>query len=848
MAEEEEDNSHNGEDDINGDSPVAHSVKMTREGSLLRREEHRRNRMARLHLKRIIETQIIAERMSTARDTPVNVEWSEDGSASFVAEVQKETEQLDQKTNRSHLITQLENLVGNIRPPNHPLEVRLENITYTVKVPALGEDTIGTVLTSSPIYIAMTYLKRLWRGQALNAPTSDQHLLKDINLVFKPGKSYLVLGHPAAGQSWLLRLVAGLLRPHNKSHTLQGSILYNGTTLEEKQFHIENMFAFIDQLDKHAPRFTVQDTFEFANKCKRSIEILEAALNKEMDTDMKEELETAKRDNIFVQLVLIGLGLDGVKDTFVGDADVRGVSGGQRRRVTVGEMMGSLSSILCGDEISNGLDAASTYDMIQVLAYFATFRNFTRLISLLQASPETISLFDEIILMAKGQVIFAGPVHEVEDYFAEIGFICPPFVDIGEFLLMVSSEDNSLVFEDSTGDGSNGTRPSISELAERFRTSILGKNIRADLQSPSKFSWESDNDKIPLQARRKYANNFFVSTGVIFWRFFTLWRRDKRVIMAGTFKNIIMGVSVGGTYLSTRNVQSISGALFQAVLFVVLGAMQSASSLIPDRVIFYKHTDANFYSAWPFVFGRSLSQIPQTFSDTTLFATLLYFMIGLADRDSAANFFVYLSLLFAFAILMNQQLAVFASFADAGALSAYSACIVLILVLFGGFIIPPNTIPNYFQWLYWWNPFAWVYRSLMVNEFRSGRWSDPDTILENAGFMDPSGEPFSAKWIAWGFVYMVPYSMLCCTLTALGLTFVRNTGGGVPAEPKSSIKLELSETDIRLPFKPVTLSFRNISYEVVASTSKETLTLLNDVNGMFKPGRMCCLMGTSGAG
>jgi hypothetical protein len=91
-----------------------------------------------------------------------------------------------------------------------------------------------------------------------------------------------------------------------------------------------------------------------------------------------------------------------------------------------------------------------------------------------------------------------------------------------------------------------------------------------------------------------------------------------------------------------------------------------------------------------------------------MFATLLYYMVGLADRESAANFFVYLSLLFVFALLMNQQLAVFASFASAGGLNAYGACIVLLLILFCGFIVVPDTIPMYYSWIYWWN------RKLMV--------------------------------------------------------------------------------------------------------------------------------------
>jgi ABC-type multidrug transport system fused ATPase/permease subunit len=279
--------------------------------------------------------------------------------------------------------------------------------------------------------------------------------------------------------------------------------------------------------------------------------------------------------------------------------------------------------------------------------------------------------------------------------------------------------------------------------------------------------------------------------------------------------------------------------------------MQSSSSLLEDRVIFYKHFSANFYSAWPFVLGRTISQLPQTIFDTMTFSTLIYFFVGLAGRDSASNYFIYLSLLIVFAVTVAQNLNVFAAFADSGSLSALSACLVLLLVLFGGFIVPPNVIPGYYSWLYWWNPFAWVYRGVVVNEFRSGRWGDTaDMILETTGFTDPQGEPFGQEWIGYAFAYLLPYSVLCSVLTALILTFVRNEGGktAVPANQESSNKEEESGERISIPFKPVTLSFSDVCYDVKASTGSDTLRLLKNVNGLFLPHRMCALMGESGAG
>lgn len=119
------------------------------------------------------------------------------------------------------------------------------------------------------------------------------------------------------------------------------------------------------------------------------------------------------------------LGLSHVCDTFAGSSEVRGVSGGQRRRVTRGEMMSYAAPIMCGDEISTGLDAATTFDIVQNLSQFTRVAKMTRIVSLLQPSPETFCLFDEVIVLCEGYIIYAGPIEEAEDYFASIGYPMP---------------------------------------------------------------------------------------------------------------------------------------------------------------------------------------------------------------------------------------------------------------------------------------------------------------------------------------------------------------------------------------------------------------------------------------
>ena len=100
---------------------------------------------------------------------------------------------------------------------------------------------------------------------------------------------------------------------------------------------------------------------------------------------------------------------------------------------------------------------------------------------------------------------------------------------------------------------------------------------------------------------------------------------------------------------------------------------------------------------------------------------------------------------------------------------------------------------------------------------------------------------------------MVLYFLLCCVLTAVGFTYVRNTGEVSSPKHKENDGEEFDDQgtlsiSMSIPFKPLTLSFRDLCYEVNASTSKQKLMLLKNVNGIFRPGRMCALMGSSGAG
>ena len=132
------------------------------------------------------------------------------------------------------------------------------------------------------------------------------------------------------------------------------------------------------------------------------------------------------------------LGLEICADTMVGDAMIRGISGGQKKRVTTGEMLVGPSKALFMDEISTGLDSSTTFQIVNSLRQSVHILGGTALIALLQPAPETYDLFDDILLISDGQIVYQGPRENVLEFFESMGFKCPERKGVADFLQEVS--------------------------------------------------------------------------------------------------------------------------------------------------------------------------------------------------------------------------------------------------------------------------------------------------------------------------------------------------------------------------------------------------------------------------
>jgi ABC-type multidrug transport system ATPase subunit len=516
--------------------------------------------------------------------------------------------QIDAVAELSHTLQQLKS-----RPPNFTLRIRNGSYTVTNTVhtdPTAGtaegegdvhasgraKQQIKTIRTESIFFKLINLIVGCAKGQV--RPKKETVVIMDqVNVALSPGKMYLVLGAPGCGKSTLLKMIANNLHT-SPNHVVGGTVSVSTVTANDPGVYWSNLVGYIDQIDRLHPYLTVQETAEFAWRCRTGgthrrpyfgtgpeIDALIAQLDAQLVT---------------VNKILDVLGLSRVHDTFVGDAStVRGVSGGEKKRVTVAEMLVMTAPVLCCDEISTGLDAATTFDITRTLAAATRLTESIKIVSLLQPPPETVANFDEVIVLCEGKIIFFGPVEEVVGHFNRLGYVIPERMDVADWLQAVPTKEGWIYLE---GVDAEAPDPAFKarhltpeQFRERFHASELGKSLMDVVQGPTDME---ARDMIQQMAQVKFHNSSFQSLKLVMQRELLLFWRDKPAIKAKVMQNTIMGIIVGTLFFQSKSPQDLVGVIFQSMFYAAIGAMTLVVTQFPARSIFYKQQDARFFPTW----------------------------------------------------------------------------------------------------------------------------------------------------------------------------------------------------------------------------------------------------------
>ncbi|CAK8535728.1 unnamed protein product [Lathyrus sativus] len=723
-------------------------------------------------------------------------------------------------------------------------------------------------------------------------PSKKRHvsILKDVNGIIKPRRMTLLLGPPGSGKTTLLLALSGKL---DSSLQLSGSVTYNGHGLNE--FVPQRTAAYISQHDVHIGEMTVRETLAFSARCQgvgsrydmlSELSRREKAANIKPDPDvdvyMKAIATEGQEYSISTDYILKILGLDICADTMVGDEMLRGISGGQRKRVTTGEMLVGPANALFMDEISTGLDSSTTFQIASSLRQYVHILNGTAVISLLQPAPETYDLFDDIILISDGQIVYHGPREYVLDFFESMGFKCPERKGVADFLQEVTSKKDQAQY------WMRRDQPyrfvTVTQFAEAFQSFHVGRKLAEELSVP----FDKTKSHPAALTTKEYGLNKTELLKANFSREYLLMKRNSFVYIFKLCQLFVMALIAMTLFFRTEmhhNNQDdagvYAGALFFTLMTIMFNGMSEISMTIAKLPVFYKQRDLLFYPSWAYAIPAWILKIPITLMEASLWVFLTYYVIGF-DPNVERLLKQFLVVIF----LSQMASGLFRSIAALGrnmiVANTFGSFAILTFLALGGFILSRKDIKKWWIWGYWISPLMYGQNALMANEFLGHSWHNA-TVDLGKQYLDTRGFFPHSYWYWIGVAGLAGFVFLFNVVFAVALTILGPFDKPQATIPEDSeddssndrtvqeVELPRRESSGRgdsvsesshgkkkgmvLPFEPHSITFDDIVYSVdmpaemkEQGVSEDRLVLLKGVSGAFKPGVLTALMGVSGAG
>ncbi|XP_059462262.1 ABC transporter G family member 39-like isoform X1 [Corylus avellana] len=806
----------------------------------------------------------------------------------------------------------MESILKAVEEDNEKFLMRLKERTdrVSIEVPKI-EVRYEHLSVEGDVYVGSRALPTLFNatlnaiesilGLVHLAPSKKKkiQILDCISGIVKPSRMTLLLGPPGAGKTTLLLALAGKL---DNDLRASGKVTYCGHELNK--FVPQRTCAYIGEHDLHHGEMTVRETLDFSGRCLgvgTRYEMLSELSRREraagikpdpeIDAFMKATAMSGQKTSLVTDYILKILGLDICADIMVGDEMRRGISGGQKKRVTTGEMLVGPAKALFMDEISTGLDSSTTFQICKFMRQMVHIMEVTMVISLLQPAPETFDLFDDLILLSDGQVVYQGPRENVLDFFEYMGFKCPERKGVADFLQEVTSK------KDQEHYWFKKNQPhryiSVPEFAQAFSSFHIGQQLAADLSVP----YDRSRTHPAALATQKYGISNMELFKACFSREWLLMKRNSFVYIFKTTQITIMSIIALTVFFRTEmSVGTVIdggkffGALFFSLVNVMFNGVAELAMTVFRLPVFYKQRDLLFYPAWAFGLPIWVLRIPLSLLESGIWLILTYYPIGFAPAPSR-----FFRQFLAFFGIHQMALSLFRFIAALGRTQVVATTLgtfaLLLVFVLGGFIVSRNDIEPWMIWGYYTSPMMYGQNAIVMNEFLDKRWSTPNTdpslkaatvgevLLKSRGFFTDD----YWFWICIGALF--GFSLLFNLLFIAALTFLNPLGDSKAVildeendkenEKSSSGKHRTEGIDMAvrssseivgasnnaprrgmvLPFQPLSLAFNHMNYYVdmpaemkSQGIEEDRLQLLRDVSGAFRPGILTALVGVSGAG
>jgi ABC-type multidrug transport system ATPase subunit len=269
-----------------------------------------------------------------------------------------------------------------------------------------GFATFGTLKPEERIHVAVKDLSMTLKSTGVN-------ILDNVNLSFEAGQLHGVFGPSGCGKSTLLTELLG--RTDVAALSVTGSVLVNGQA--QSLSAARSRVGFVPQDDVLPEDLTVHQVLTFAERLRGDY----------TDSPVIRSIRVEEVEHM--------LDISFVKHSQVGASDVRGISGGQRKRASVGMELVAHPDIVLADELTSGLDATTAFQIMQTLQRLCKSTGVTVIMTIHQPRPQIFSLFDKLVFFLEGRVVFEGTPTEAPLYFEQLGFERPEGCSTPDFVL-----------------------------------------------------------------------------------------------------------------------------------------------------------------------------------------------------------------------------------------------------------------------------------------------------------------------------------------------------------------------------------------------------------------------------
>ncbi|KND90614.1 ABC transporter CDR4 [Tolypocladium ophioglossoides CBS 100239] len=538
-------------------------------------------------------------------------------------------------------------------------------------------------------------------------------ILRQFDGFVHKGEMLVVLGPPGSGCSTFLKTIAGEL---NGLYVDDGSYFnYQGMTAKEMHSRHRGEAIYTAEVDVHFPQLTVGDTLTFAARARQPRNLPQGLDRNEFAAHLRD-------------VVMAMFGISHTANTRVGHEYIRGVSGGERKRVTISEAALSGAPLQCWDNSTRGLDSANAVEFCKTLRLQTELFGSTACVSIYQAPQSAYDLFDKAVVLYEGHQIFFGRADAAKQYFVNLGFDCPARQTTPDFLTSMTSPLERVVrpgFEDKVP-------PTPDEFAAAWKNSPEYKALQVEIEDYKTAHPINGPDAEAFRASKKaqqakgqrHKSPFTLSYGqqvqLCLWRG---WRRltgDPSLTLGALIGNFILSLIIGSVFY---NLDDTSASFFQrgALLFFacLMNAFASALEILTlyaQRPIVEKHSRYALYHPSAEAVASMLCDLPYKIANSIVFNLTIYFITNL--RREVGSFFFFLLISFATVMVMSMIFRTIGS-ASRTLFQALvpAAILILDLIIFTGFVLPKQYMLGWCRWLSYIDPLAYAFEALMVNEF-----------------------------------------------------------------------------------------------------------------------------------